>query len=366
MKIIDVKTYPVKVPLLHEFKAAYGVRNTADFVLVEVVDECGQRGWGEASTIPIYDEGSQADVVFIIEKYFKLLLIGEDPTNVTALMYKLDKAVKSSRYAKCAIDFALHDLTGKLYGLPVYKLLGGKACEIDVCWVLSAKSPEAVAKEAMEKADKGYTEFKLKVGTDAKQDIANLAALRKAAGEKASIRLDGNGAWEPKEALSIIGEFMEYRPEHVEQPVPAWNLEGLKYVRSHSAVPIVADECILTPGHTMRVARMEACDRVNIKISRAGGILPAVKIAAIAQAAGQTPFAGSNLELGPGTVASAHLFTSVTGMNLATELVGPLLLKEDILTQPVQYKNGKLVLNDKPGLGIEPDMHLIEKYGCRI
>ena len=365
MKIIDVRAYPVKMPLLHKFKAAYGVRDTADFVLVEVVDESGQSGWGEASTIPIYDEGSQADAVFIIEKYFKALLIGEDPTNITGLTHKLNKAVKSSRYAKCAIDFALHDLTGKLYGLPVYKLLGGKACEIRVCWVLSAKSSEAVAEEATEKADEGYTEFKLKVGTDTNQDVANLAALRRAVGEHAAIRLDGNEAWNPKQALAIIERFAEYRPEHVEQPVPAWDLEGLKFVRSHSAIPIVADECILTPNDTMRVARMEACDRVNIKTSRVGGILPAVKINAIAQAAGQMPFAGSNLELGVGTVASAHLFTALTGMSLATELVGPLLLKEDILTQPVHYENGKLVLNDKPGFGIEPDMCLIKKYGCR-
>ncbi len=366
MKIIDVRAYPVKVPLLHMFKAAYGVRSTADFVLVEVVDESGQSGWGEASTIPIYDEGSQADVVFIIKNYFKPLLIGEDPTNITGLMYKLDKAVKSSRYAKCSVDFALHDLTGKLYGLPVYKLLGGKACDIRICWVISAKSSEDIEKEASEKANEGYTDFKLKVGTNENQDVANLAALRRAVGERSTIRLDGNEAWEPKEALSIIKRFLEHCPDHVEQPVPAWNLEGLKFVHSHTSVPIVADECILTPKDTMRVARMEACDRVNIKISRAGGILPAAKIAAIAQAAGQTPFAGSNLELGLGTAASAHLFMAQTGMSLATELVGPLLLKEDILAQPLHYENGKLILNDKPGFGVEPDMDLIEKYGCTI
>jgi muconate/chloromuconate cycloisomerase len=365
MKITEVRVYPVRVPLVHEFKAAYGVRNTADFVLVELMDECGLSGWGEASTIPIYDEGSQADVVFIIEKYFKPLLLGEDPTNISGLMHKLEKAVKSSRYAKCAIDFALHDLTGKLYGQPVYRLLGGKACDIRVCWVISAKSPEAVAREAEEKAKEGFVDFKLKVGTDEDNDVANLKALRDAVGKNAAIRLDGNEAWEPKEALAIVERFAAYRPEHVEQPVPAWNLEGLEFVRSHTGVPIVADECILTPWDTMRVARMAACDRVNIKISRVGGIRAAAKIAAIAQAAGQTPFAGSNLELGLGTVASAHLFAALPGMGLATELVGPLLLKEDILTRPVQYENGRLVLEDKPGFGVEPDLGLIEKYGWK-
>ncbi|MGE5614555.1 MAG: mandelate racemase/muconate lactonizing enzyme family protein [Bacillota bacterium] len=365
MKITDVKMYPVRVPLLYEFKAAYGIRNTADFVIVEIIDESGTSGWGEASTIPIYDEGSQADVVFVIENYFKPLLIGQNPTNISGIMYNLDKAVKGSRYAKCAIDFALHDLTGKLYGLPVYKLLGGKACDIKVCWVLGAKSSEDIKREATEKANEGYREFKLKVGRDAKQDLANLEALRKAVGDDISIRLDGNEAWRPKEAISLIEKFMEYNPDHVEQPVPASNLEGLKFVRSNVSVPIVADECILTPYDTMRVARMEACDRVNIKVSRAGGILPSVKIAAIAQAAAQMPFAGSNLELGIGTAASAHLFMALPGISIATELVGPLLLKEDILKEDLKYENGKLIIDEKPGIGVEPDMDLIEKYSYK-
>ena len=69
MKINDVSCYPVRVPLLHTFKASYGIRDTADFVLVKITTDDGIVGWGEASTIPIYDEGSQADVVFVITNY---------------------------------------------------------------------------------------------------------------------------------------------------------------------------------------------------------------------------------------------------------------------------------------------------------
>lgn len=364
MKITDVRVYPVRVPLLHVFKASYGVRSTADFVLVEVVVE-GVSGWGEASTIPIYDEGSQADVAFVIRHYFKPLLLGQDPTDIASLMARLAGAVKGSRYAKCAVDFALHDLAGKIYGLPVYKMLGGGARVLRVCWVLSAKSPEDITREAGEKATEGYRDFKLKVGTDARADLANLKALRAAVGDEAVIRLDGNEGWNPKEALAMISRFAEYRPDHVEQPVPAWDLEGLKFVRSHADIPIVADECILTPKDVMRVARLEAADRINIKVSRDGGILLSRKIAAVAQAAGQTPFAGSNLELGVGTVASAHLFSALPELTLTTELVGPLLLKEDILRSPVEYRDGSLFLSDAPGFGVEPDMERMEKYAAQ-
>jgi len=362
MKIVDVKTYPVNVPLVHEFKAAYGIRSTADFVLTEIITDEGISGWGEASTIPIYDEGSQADVIYVIDHYFKPLLIDKDPTNITQLMNLLERTVKGSRYAKCAIDFALHDLAGKIYHLPVYKMPGGGPDRLLLCWVLSAKSPEDIRREAAGKAAEGYQCFKLKVGTDPKADMNNLKVLRETVGKENHIRLDGNEAWNPKEALMMIEKFLPYEPEHVEQPVPAWNIEGLKFVRMNSAVPIVADECILTPGDTIRVAREYAADRINIKISRAGGAIPSRKIAAIAQAAGQTPFAGSNLELGLGTMASAHVFATLPEASLATELVGPLLLKQDILKEPVSYEKGYIVLSDLPGFGVEPDRELIEKY----
>lgn len=362
MKIADVRCYPVNVPLLHEFKAAYGVRSTADFTLVEIISDTGLSGWGEASTIPIYDVGSQADAVFVVERYYKPLLLGKDPTDIAGLLASLDSAVKSARYARCAVEFALHDLSARQYGLPLCKLLGGDVRPIPVCWVLSAKAPENIRGEASEKLREGYRTFKLKVGTDADADVANLTALRDAVGPDAAIRLDGNEAWNPKQALDLLERFAPYHPEHVEQPVPAWDFEGLRFVRERASVPIVADECILSAKDAMRAARAEAADRLNIKVSRAGGILESRRIAAVAQAAGQFPFAGSNLELGIGTAASAHLFAAMPEISIATELVGPLLLKEDILSTPLEYRDGALVLPDRPGLGVEPNRALLEKY----
>ena len=116
--------------------------------MVKIICDNGEFGWGEASTIPIYDEGSQADVVFVVNNYFKPLLMGEEPTNIAYLMEKLSTSVKGSRYAKCAVDFALHDLVGKIYNMPVYKLLGGTGEPLSVCWVLSAKTPKDIEKEA--------------------------------------------------------------------------------------------------------------------------------------------------------------------------------------------------------------------------
>lgn len=366
MRIADVRATAVSVPLLYEFKAAYGTRNTCDFVLVEIEDDQGRVGLGEASTIPIYDEGSQAGVVFVINKYFKPLLVGQDPRKITFLMERLADAVKGERYAKCAVDFALHDLVGKIYNLPVYDLLGGKARDARVCWVFSAKNAADIEQEARKKYKEGYRTFKLKVGTHRQKDLENVAAVRNAIGYDVHLRLDGNEAWEPKEAVARIEEFAPFKPDHVEQPVPAGNMEGLRFVREHSSIPIVADECVLTPQDAMTVARMKAADMVNIKVSRAGGFVAARKMAAVAEAAGQQPFAGSMLELGLGTVASAHWVVSNAGMALTSELVGPLLLKQDILKNPVEYREGCLILPEGPGFGVELDPEAVKEFAVKF
>ncbi|MEW5785423.1 MAG: enolase C-terminal domain-like protein [Bacillota bacterium] len=362
LKIADIRAYAVCVPLLHPFKAAYGTRDSADFVVVEIEDNEGRIGLGEASTIPIYDEGSQAGVVYVLQKHLKPLLKGRDPRSIEENMFLVGKAVKGERYLKSALDFALHDLAGKIYGIPVCQLLGGTLHPIPVCWVLSAKDAGEIKVEAACKLKEGFTVFKLKVGVDTKIDLSNLEALRETVGES-EIRLDGNEAWRPKEALEQIRLFNLYRPSHLEQPVPARDLEGLRFVARHSPIPVSADEVALTAADCINLARFGAADRVNIKLSRCGGYVEGRRMISIAEAANQQPFLGSMLELGLGTAASAHFAAAVSGMEfLATELVGPLLLKEDILVQPLNYRDGCLHLPHGPGLGVELNREALAEF----
>ena len=362
LKIADIRAHAVRVPLLHPFKAAYGIRDSADFVLIEIEDDEGRIGLGEASTIPIYDEGSQAGVVYVLQRHLKPLLLGRDPRRIEEIMYLAGKAAKGERYLKSALDFALHDLAGKIYGIPVCQLLGGTAHPVPVCWVLSAGEARAIGTEAAGKLREGFTVFKLKVGVDSKTDLANLEALRDAVGE-AEIRLDGNEAWQPKEALDQIRSFSPYRPSHIEQPVPARDLEGLRFVTRHSPIPISADEVALTSVECINVARHGAADRINIKLSRCGGFLEGRRMTAIARAANQQPFLGSMLELGLGTAASAHFAAATAGMEmLATELVGPLLLRQDILADPLSYREGCLYLPQGPGFGVELNRDALAEF----
>lgn len=362
--IADIRVYPVKVPLIRAFKAAYGVRDTADFVIIEIEDSLGHVGLGEASTIPIYDEGSQAGVVYVLQNYIKPLLIGKDPRNINYLNRMISKAIKGERYLKCAIDFALHDLVGKIYHLPVCQLFGAQPSPVKVCWIISAKDAAEIQEEALNKMKEGYSVFKLKVGTHGETDLLNIKILRETIGNM-ELRLDANEAWEPKEALAILERYYPYAPDHIEQPVPSWNIEGLKFIREHSSIPVVADESVLTSKDTANVVKHGASDRINIKISRCGGYEEAFRMLAVAEASGYQPFLGSMLELGIGTVGSAHFAAAFPNPAMATELVGPLLLSEDILKTPLHYDKGYLYLPEGPGFAIELNHEAVSEYGVK-
>ena len=361
----DVEAIPVSVPLIRPFKAAYGVRDSADFVIIRITADNGIVGLGEASTIPIYDEGSQGGAVYCIEKYLKPLLIGEDPRRIGALHEMMNRALKGQRYAKSAIDYALYDLTARLYGVPGYQLLGGYHRPVEVTAVFGAADTEQLIREAEEKLNRGYRVFKLKVGSNHRCDVERVRQLREALGYDVQLRLDGNEAWDSKEAVAKIGDFMQYLPTHVEQPVPARDIDGLEEVRQAAAVPIVIDESVVSMNDAYRVLSCVKGDLLNIKTARSGGLFPSLKTAAVAEAAGVPTFVGSMLELGIGTAANAHFAAALTGCRGAAELVGPQFVKQDILKTDLTYDNGSLVLPEGDGWGVELDEDIVREFRCR-
>lgn len=364
MKIVDVAAIPVSVPLLRPFKAAYGVRESADFVLVKVAADNGLIGLGEAATIPIYDEGSQGGVVYCIERYLKPLLVGQDPRRIAKLHQMMNVALKGQRYAKSAIDYALYDITARSCGVPVYQLLGGYHHPVQVSAVFSSGDTEQVVREAEEQLRRGYRVLKLKVGSDHQRDLDCVRQLREAVGYDVQLRLDGNEAWRSKEAIAKIRDFERYLPAHVEQPVPAADLAGLSEVRQASAVPIVIDESVVSARDAHRVLSCVPGDLLNIKTARSGGLFPSLQLAAVAEAVGVPTFVGSMLELGVGTVANGHFAAALATSSGAAELVGPQFVKHDILTSDLTYENGHLVLPDGPGWAVELDEEIVREFRC--
>jgi len=264
-------------------------------------------------------------------------------------------------YAISGLEIALLDLKGKALGLPVAELLGGYCSDrVPVVGYLFIDEPEANARKAKAFVDAGYTELKLKVGRDFAQDHDTLAAVRDAIGPGPAIRIDANMIWSVPAAIKWIRGLERFDLQYVEQPVPDFDLDGLAQVRRSVPVPIAADEACTDVRSALALVKHDACDVFVVYPSEAGGLTRARQIAAIAEAAGKWCAIGSWAELGPATIANAHLVASTTTFAFASDTHYPLQV-EDVLTEPLDMADGLVAVPRTPGLGVDLDPEAVER-----
>ena len=266
MKITEIRTYKMQVPLVRPFRIALGLITHAVSCLVEIETDEGITGYGEGSPGPLITGENLEGTVATIER-LKEKLIGMDPCDMEAIWTVMNRAVAYDGSAKAAIDLACHDILGKKTGLPLYKVLGGLSNEIETDMTVGIDDPEVMAQRAREHVEAGFNVIKTKVGVDFATDLARVRAIREAVGDKAKIRLDANQGWKAKEAVELISRLNEYDIELVEQPVPRFDFEGLKYVTANSSVPIMADESCWDSKDALHLVSHRAVDLINIKLT---------------------------------------------------------------------------------------------------
>jgi len=331
---LDVKAFDLQ--LTTPFRISRHVQYTAANVLAQITHE-GVTGIGEAAPSEHYGE-YRATVLATLALLTDEL--GNDPFALEDTLKHINHVIRLNPSAKAAIDMALYDLVGKLLNVPVYKLLGLSAAQTPLTsFTIGIDTPENMAKKAL--AAREYPILKIKVGT--KNDAANLKAIREVS--DAVIRVDANTAWTPKEAVRAINELAEFGIEFVEQPVAPHDLAGLKYVREHVPLPIITDESSITVEDIPRVA--ECTDGINIKLMKCGGIYHALKMIHVARAHNLKIMIGCMIESSLAITAAAHL----TPLIDYADLDGHLLVDNDPYTG-VTVENGKLILPERPGLGV--------------
>lgn len=352
MKITDIKLHRLSVPLSKPFRISLGVITHALSCVVEVETDEGLVGYGEGAAAPLIT-GENLDGIIATITALREKLIGLDPRDIEKIYTVMNRAVAYSGCAKTAIDLACHDILGKSAGLPLYRLLGGLSNEIETDMTVGIDEPEVMAKEAAADVAKGFNVIKTKVGTDFASDLARVRAIREAVGDDVKIRLDANQGWNAKEAVELIRRLDEYDIELVEQPVPRWDFEGLKYVTAHSNVPIMADESCWNAKDAMQLVRERAVDYINIKLMKCGGLYEAQKICAISEAAGVEVMLGCMTEeSGIAITAAASLGAALKNITRA-DLDAEFSLKELPMEGGFRIENTRhLILSDAPGLGI--------------
>lgn len=354
------ETCLVDLPTIRPHVLSVATMRQQTMVLVTLRCSDGTAGVGEATTIGglSYGEESPEGMKLALDTYFAPLVLGVDPTRPAQLMDRLNRAIAGNRFSKCAVETALLDAMGQRVGLPVSELLGGRRRErLPVAWTLASGDTAKDIDEAERMlAERRHNIFKLKIGKrSVAEDVAHVAAIKRALGDRASVRVDVNRAWDEASATRGVAMLEAAGCDLVEQPVDAHLRGAMARLSQRFTIPIMADESLTGPASAFDFAASAAADVFAVKIAQSGGPKAACAVAAIAEAAGIALYGGTMLEGPIGTAASAHAFSTFSHLSFQTELFGPLLLTEEILEEPLVYADFGLKVPDGPGLGVRLD-----------
>ena len=297
----------------------------------------GVSGFGEAQPQDHYDETLEGAEGFLEEAAG---LLGDDPFALEAIGARLAE-VPGTHAAKAALDAALHDLCGKLAGLPTWRLLGLARAGPPTSWTIWLGDPDDMARRA-ERVAPRFRRLKLKLGGRDGLDVERVRAVR--AVTDLPLQVDVNEYWDLDEALEAVPQLVTLGVQYVEQPLPAGDSGGERLKRE-SALPIYLDEDVHMLGSVAACA--ERAHGINIKLAKSGGIREAIRMAHAARALGLGVMLGCMIESGLGISAAAQIGSLCDHLDLD----GNLLIAEDPWPG-VEFVDGVQLPSDAPGLGV--------------
>ncbi|MDX6399331.1 MAG: L-Ala-D/L-Glu epimerase [Gaiellaceae bacterium] len=324
----------VTLELAETFVIARDASDEADVVQVELRHE-GVSGFGEAAPIERYDESATSALAYLEEH---APLLGDDPFALEEIERRLPAGESAAR---AALDGALHDLQGKLLGVPVWKLLGLPRAGPPTSWTVWLGEPDDMARRA-QKAASRFQRLKLKLGGADGLDVERVRAVRSVT--DLPLQVDVNEYWSLEEALDSLPQLAELGVTYCEQPLPAGS-EGGRTLKERSPVPVYVDE------DCHRLDDVAACAEIahgiNIKLAKSGGIREAVRMAHAARALGLGVMLGCMVESGLGIAAGC----AVAPLCDHVDLDGNLLLAHDP-SPGVTLVEGVQLPSEEPGLGV--------------
>jgi len=334
---MQVSAQKASLVLAEPFVIARGTETEAEVVWVEVEHE-GERGFGEAAPIERYDESAESALAYVEEVADEL---GDDPFAFDEIEARLPRRELAAR---AAIDGALHDLCGKLTGLPVWRFLGLQQTGPPTSWTIGLGDPDEMTRKAEKVTD--FRSLKLKIGGRDGLDVDRVASVR--AVWDRPLRVDVNEYWTLDEALDAIPRLQQLGVDYVEQPLPAGDEDG-PALKTRSPLPIFVDE----DCHTL--ADVAACGErahgINIKLAKSGGIREGIRMAHAARALDLGVMLGCMVESGLGIAAGAAMASLCDHVDLD----GNMLLAEDPWPG-VQLVDGVQLPPATPGLGVRQEV----------
>ncbi|TCS37363.1 muconate cycloisomerase [Paucimonas lemoignei] len=365
--IVSLDAIIVDLPTIRAHQLAMATMLNQTLVILRLRCSDGIEGVGEATTIGglAYGEQSPESTKLALDRYIAPLIIGMPVDSVNAVMARVAKSVQGNALAKSALETALLDAQGKRLGVPVHALLGGAVrTSLPVLWTLASGDSGRDIAEAEEMLEmRRHNVFKLKIGKrDPRADVAHVAAIKAALGDRAQLTVDVNQAWSEATAAVFIPQLVDAGVMLIEQPVARDNRRAMARLTSRFDIPIMADEGVQDADEAFDYAADQAADIIALKIGKSGGPLGVLRTATVADAAGIGCYGGTLLEGAIGSIASAHAFAACRKLEWGTELFGPLLVKDDVVVERPTIRNFELPVPVLPGLGLTLDEDKLAYY----
>ncbi|TKI07905.1 muconate cycloisomerase family protein [Martelella alba] len=366
LTIDRIDSWLVDIPTIRPHKLAMVTMGCQTLVIVKMRCEDGITGWGEATTIGGLSYGAESpeSIKVTIDRYLAPLIIGHPLSGVEPLAAAMNAGVRDNSFAKSALETAFLDALGKANHVSVSTLLGGaRQVRLPVLWTLASGDTDRDIDEGLRLIAEGrHQRFKLKIGANAlNTDLKHALSIKAALGADVAVHVDVNQAWDMVTALSAIPELQAGGIHMIEQPLQRHDLRNLIDLSRRFTATILADEAVTDSQSGFALANGGFTGAYALKIAKAGGPAQALKLAQVASAAGIGLYGGTLLEGSIGTVASLHAWSTLH-LSEGTEMFGPLLLKDDILTHPLDFSQGGVALPSGPGLGIDVDEDKLSHY----
>ena len=359
MTILHTDIYKLSIPM-HPFTISTGTMHYAQNILIRLHTDAGYYGVGECSAFPMI-VGETQSTCFEMAKDFAALWKGKDALAIPERMAQLHDFTAFNSTIKSAFDIALHDLAAKVTGVPLYKYLGGKKRSIETDLTIGIDTPEKMAAKAVEFKADGVRMIKIKLGKNGPEDIERVESIRAAIGNDIVLRVDANQGWDFDTACNTLQQIGPYNVQFCEQPMRHWDDHRLPQLRRQSPVKIMADESVFDHHDARRLIAAEACDYVNIKFAKSGGILEATKIDQVCTQHNIPCMMGGMLESRVALTAFAHFalaHENIIFHDMDTCLLGH---KIDPVTGGVRYNGWFLEVPDTPGLGADVDESFLQQ-----
>lgn len=353
MLITHIEIYRFSIKM-EPFVIATGTMDYAQNTLIKVYTDQGLVGLGECSAFPMI-VGETQDTCLILARDFARIWKNKNPLAIKERLKELHTYIAGNTTIKSAFDMALYDLAAKLANVPLYKYLNGKAKPIVTDITVGIDTPEVMAQKALNFKKQGATILKVKLGKNPDEDIFRIQQIREAIGTQIPIRIDANQGWSYDEALRVFNALASANIEFCEQPMRTYNDFLLPKLKSVSPIAIMADESCYNHFDAERLIREKACDAINIKLAKSGGINEAIKIHDIAYLNDIPCMIGGMLESRLALSAKVHLAYACPGIkyfDMDTCMIGHL---EDPITNGITFNGFQVNIPETPGIGASVD-----------